>query len=664
MSKENWWIDYPWRMIQTNLRETDMDNMDARAFAKELSDYNATVVTLNAAGILASYDTKLPYHKKSEYLTGDSLKQIIEECHALGIKVIARCDFSKIPQEVFKEHPEWAYRRSDGSEASYNGYVQTCVNSEYQQKYIFDILRELFKEHDFDGLFCNMSGFMVVDYDYNLLGPCHCDNCKRMFKEQFGLDIPASDNPRDPSYGKYNAFKSKCTARQKKMLYENVKAINKSIAVNGFDYNRVESNQDMDRPAWIYQASTNARKLSGPWKDKVVDGASTDFMGFRYRHSSISPELMEIRQWQNLANAGSTSLYIMGTLSNHKDKSGIKASGKTFDFFAQHEDEYKNLKSGAEVLLVDKMLLARVDAEVSGFIRALSENHIPFDEMKVGEITPEILRSKKLVILADTRFLSDEAAAIFDEYVENGGILLATGESGCNAANFMPRKEQALKCLGIGAITEKRKDLKSSIFEITDKDGDALKYAKEAELGYIVPGEEVVVGEILDRSNTETFLELIPEQLYGPPEVCYSKERTKIPGIYKTSYGKGTAVWVPWFIASFYYEQGFDNTYEILKDILINICGAKSIAPLLTPMCEVTLSENDDKWMVQLINTTGCYLNSYFAPITLNNIEIEIPGGILSGEIVKALRGGSVTVKDNKLILDKLGTYEAIVINK
>ena len=662
MSNENWWIDYPWRMVQTNLRETDMISMDASSFAKELKEYGATVVTLNAAGILASYDTKLSYQKKNAYLTGDSLKQMIDECHALGIKVIARCDFSKVPSEIYKEHPEWAHVNKDGQAFDYNGFVQTCINSDYQQKYIFEILEELFTGHDFDGLFCNMSGTMAVDYDYNLLGPCYCDNCRKLYKEETGLELPGSDNPRDPAFGKYNAFMGKCSARQKQIMYRKVKAINPAIAVNGFDYNRIESNQDMDRPAWIYQSSANARRLSGPEKGKVVDGASTDFMGFRYRHSSISPALMELRQWQNLANAGSTSLYIMGTLGNHKDRSGIIASKKVFKFFAEHEEEYKNLRSAAEVLLVDKMLLARVDAEVSGFIRVLTESHIPFDEMKLGEVTPEVLMGKKLVILADTRFISDEAAAMFDEYVKNGGTLLVTGQSGCNAANFMPRKEQAFKCLGLGAITEKKSGLRSSIFEIADKDKKSLKFSADAELGYIVPGEELVTCEIPGDSSVETYLKLIPEQLYGPPEVCYPKEKSEIPGIYLSHFGEGKAIWVPWLAGSFYYEQGYDNTFMILKDVLINLCDAESIAPDLTPMCEAVVLENDEKIMVQLINTTGCFLNSFFDPVQIKDIEISL--GKIEAKEARTLNGGHVKIKKDKIVLDVLNSYEAVLISK
>ena len=48
-------------MIQTNLREIDMAEIDAETYAQQLADYGATVVTLNAAGIIASYQTKLEF---------------------------------------------------------------------------------------------------------------------------------------------------------------------------------------------------------------------------------------------------------------------------------------------------------------------------------------------------------------------------------------------------------------------------------------------------------------------------------------------------------------------------------------------------------------------------------------------------------------------------
>jgi len=386
----NWWEEIPWRMVQTNLREIDMENINAADFAEELSQYNATVVNLNAAGILASYDTALPFQNKSAYLHGDSLKQIVDACHAKGIRVIARCDFSKIGYNIYEQHPDWAYRDCQGQIMNYNGFVQTCVNGPYQQQYMLDILRELFATHDFDGLYCNMSGVFVTDYDYNIYGPCHCENCRRLYKEETGGEIPEANNPRDPAFGKYMGWLSRRAGMQKRKMYEAVKKIRPDIAVNGFDYTRTECNQDVDRATWIYQASANARRVRGLGnKPYVSDTASVDFLGFRYRHSSVSSGIMEVRQWQSLAYAHSLSLYIMGTLGGHKDRSGIDASRKAFDFMAEHEDLFRNTESGADVLLANKPLMGREDKEVSGLVSALTQMHIPFDEANLSELTAE-----------------------------------------------------------------------------------------------------------------------------------------------------------------------------------------------------------------------------------------------------------------------------------
>ena len=105
-----WWKEEPWRMIQTNLREIDMQDLSAERFVADLKDFHATVVLLNAAGISAGYDTKLPYHSKNPYLTGDSLERIVDLCHENGIRVIARADFSKVKKNVYEMHPEWAFR--------------------------------------------------------------------------------------------------------------------------------------------------------------------------------------------------------------------------------------------------------------------------------------------------------------------------------------------------------------------------------------------------------------------------------------------------------------------------------------------------------------------------------------------------------------------------
>ena len=96
MEEKHWWQGYPCRRLLTNLREIDMADIDADAYAEQLKEYGATVVTLKAAGIIASYQTQLDCQPQSPYLTGSSLHEIIDACHKRGIRGIARTDFSKL----------------------------------------------------------------------------------------------------------------------------------------------------------------------------------------------------------------------------------------------------------------------------------------------------------------------------------------------------------------------------------------------------------------------------------------------------------------------------------------------------------------------------------------------------------------------------------------
>ena len=75
------------------------------------------------------------------------------------------------------------------------------------------------------------------------------------------------------------------------------------------------------------------------------------------------------------------------------------------------------LTSAAKVLLVNKPILARSDPENYGWVRALTESHIPFDEVKLAELTPELLLRWNVIILGDMKKLTPAQVSMFDSYV-------------------------------------------------------------------------------------------------------------------------------------------------------------------------------------------------------------------------------------------------------
>ena len=128
-----WWLQNNLRMIQNNLRDIDA-GMDVDAWFAEIESSHCNCVMVGAGGITSFYPTNLPYQTRSPYLKGDLLGEIVRVCHAHGVRVIARFDFSKTHERLLAEHPEWYYVSEAGEHLHYNDTAATCVCGEYQQR--------------------------------------------------------------------------------------------------------------------------------------------------------------------------------------------------------------------------------------------------------------------------------------------------------------------------------------------------------------------------------------------------------------------------------------------------------------------------------------------------------------------------------------------------
>ena len=662
-----WWEDYPWRLIQTNLRQIDMKDINADQFVRDLQSFDATVLLFNAAGIIANYVTDLDYEPENEYLTGDSTAKIIERCHEAGIRVIARTDFSKVRKAVYEKHPDWAFRNADGNIVNYNGDVHVCPNGSYQQDYMFRIIKDMFARLSFDGIFYNMGGFQTRDYSNNYHGLCHCKSCGKKFRERFGLEIPLKEDSSDPSYRKHRIFQRECIEDLNRRLTTHVRAIGSHIAINNLDYQRIESNTEIGRPLplWQYSASSNTRNSHQPGSNIRVSNTSVDFLGFPYRHVAVSPWLQELRLWQNIANGGNVDYYLMGRLDNHGDKSGYAHIRKVFRYARDSFEELKNLKSEARVALFHKTHWDD-DPEGRGWIRTLSESHIPLDEIQLEFLaSADQLKQYKLVILPDLLNVSDAQAAVIDQFAEQGGVVLATGESALYDENFERRPGMPLRCMGIEEIQYHRKDMLSAML-LVDKPEDKKVFPHLATTVYIALGHEFIF--VRPNEKAKTLLHLVPPQMYGPPERCYSTEESDLPGFTVFEHGKGKGVHIPFKPGSFFYKEGHLNTAWFMRDILEQVCGAESIAPDLTPMVETTLASQSGRMVVQLVNISGHYGNSYFEPVEIRNIYLKIPAGDRKISELRTLRSGEKPDYRHdgsyvKFTLPCLKEYEAVILS-
>ncbi len=623
----DWWDGTPWRMIQTNLREIDMFDIDAQRFVQNLQEFQANVVLFNMAGIIASYPTSLPFQFQSPYLQGSSLDEIIAACHAANVRILARTDFSKVRRPIFEEHPDWACRTADGAIIDYNGDVHACINGAYQQVYSFDIIRELLTTYDVDGIFFNMGGYQVRDYSGNYYGICHCANCSRRFAEATGLPLPSREDMADPAYRKYTLFKRRTMAEHQAKVYDFIQTLRPNIAVancravhRGFV--RIESNTALDRPLphWQYAASANAKWISSSYPEMVASVSDVDFIDYAYRHVAVSPEQQRLRLAQNLANGAALDYYLIGRLDNHEDRSGFSAVKEMFHFHAAHEADYVGLRSLAPIAILNGP--DGNEPEFRGWFRFLAESHFLFDTVMAERALELPLDRYQTLILPDYQAISDALAARLDDFVAQGGTLLAIGRSGFRDEGLELRPTPALHSLGLLGLGTTRDDMRSAMLKMVDKSG--FRRFPVTDVLYL--DGPYIYGDYAE--DVQKHLRLIPPHMYGPPERCYYTLVTDHPGFTVRKVGRGQAIHVPWLPGTLFHRQGHTNTMDFAADLLEGFAGAMPVQSNAPPMVEITLfaQQNSGNLLLHLVNGSGHFGNSFYAPVTIAGLEVTLPG--------------------------------------
>ncbi len=633
---KEWWKDYPWRMIQTNLREIDMADIDAERFVQDVADFNATVVLLNVGGILASYPSHVEDHTVCSYLTGSSILEIIDACHRKGIKVIARMDFSKAREEVYLRHPDWAYRDRKGNIINYNGDVHMCICGGFGQKKSFEIMEEVLTLLPIDGVFFNMGGFKTVDYSYNYHGICHCSSCQRKFLEFSGLELPLEEDMANPVFRTYRSFQDKIVSETNGRLRSLIRSIRPDILIGGDNFIRTESKTEYrrERASWPYQSSSVARGGSSVDGSPLITNASVDFIGFLYRHNSVGAERMELRFNQDIANFCGLDYYIMGRLDNHLDRTSHSVVKNRFAYMKKHEDVYRGMKLYSEALIIRNGGNDQLNDEAKGWIRVLTEHHIPF-----GEISPSVIKKdtdlsgKRLIIVPSLQKVPEVLSSKLDAFVRVGGTLIVSGSGEFYDEEY--RKYDVIPYCSLGgtAISEIRNNQISGMLRIHPNDRADLPSLGDTDVLYY--GDDYVSCSYPE--ETEKHLTVIPPHPYGPPERCYFTVESDEPGYVVRRYGKGKAVYIPWNPGKNIFLDGYLSTVHFLRDLVFNESSVRSVEDEpFTPMVEVTVgrNESDHMMLVHLVNTSGCFATSYYDPIPVRSIRLAIPSGMNPVDIV------------------------------
>ena len=530
-----WWLNEPMRMIQTNLREIDV-TLDPRRHVQSVSEFGGNVLLFNVGGIVANYDTGLECHYRNPYLKDDRLlEKLIQECGARGVRLIARFDFSKVNETLGQQHPEWLYRSEKGGTVSYNGQMHTCINGAYQQTHAFEILNEVTDRYDIDGVFFNMIHYVVRDYSGNYHGVCQCDNCRDRFRRDTGLALPASADADNPAYLRYERFKDET----QKDLFERIGAFIKSksedIAIctythDGVDIYRQESNSGIDRqqPEWEYSSSDNVRVTLDSWDDMPAANAAVHFVDFPYRHSAVSPNLTATRTAQALVNGGWLDYYVIGTLDGQDDRVCSDTMRDLFTFHREHAHLFAGMQSDADICVVmpTRNYVFGARDEYEGVFTLLKQDHVPFDVVHDSVLRSDDgvdrLSRYRLLILPDMRMMGSSVATSIDDFVREGGTVIATGLTAACDEEGRVLERHLLASTGIAGMRRVPVQ-RGSYLRIGETDKAALGGLEQLDLVYL---DSDLLACTCNPQGVRTYPAHIPANMFGPPE-CRPHPRSK-----------------------------------------------------------------------------------------------------------------------------------------
>ncbi|RYP81659.1 hypothetical protein DL769_001891 [Monosporascus sp. CRB-8-3] len=656
-------------MFQTNLREIDVD-MNVEEVLDYLEQFGATAWLISVGGILANYPTNLPFHTRNPYLSqrvsGDLISDALDAAHSRGMRLLARMDFSKVQGKVAQEHPDWLYVSPRGEWQNHTaGLVSVCPSGQYYQERIFDILDEVTSRYQVDGFFVNWAGFNEVDYFKVYHGVCHCESCRARWREYAG-DLELPNGPEDTNYPKWKEFSDEViddwTARVSAFVAEKLPDAGLILGESA-QIRFHEANNAVDRETWHHATSETVSSLTSYRPDVPVLVNSVSFVDMPYRMGSEEPAQFAQYLLQTISRGGNPSTYIMG-IPGKIPYLNLDIAKEITNFHKKWQEVYDGLEPVAKTGLVsphggqmNDTQYEEALSEFRGLYSAMQELHIPFDviaQSHLSEISKsEGLKRYDVVILPNLGKLRSEDAGTLDEWVSQGGRLIATGTSGVGDDGVAQLK--ALPTERQRDVITDRESLWSTYFAPEQNRTDQFYYS-----GPIVP----IYGaySLFEwKEHAESRYKILDYAPFAPPEYAYGNIQGDERGCGISAFEKGKGIVIPFTVGRGYRELGlrvFRDFYEmILRE---DGSAGEKLEFDLAEQVEVTVNANGSRLVVHLINMSGMREQNFGSYLPIPGGSIKVSGVNVTAHAL--LSDSLLEVKDGEIKLPGLGLFDVVVI--
>ncbi|MET3125071.1 hypothetical protein ABID42_000159 [Arcicella rosea] len=676
---EFWWKRNNLRVIQTNLPDYEAATLNPDSLVKDLVDFSANTLIINAGGIMAFYDTKLDFHYKNPWMKNNMLKEVVDKCHQKNIKVIVRFDFSRVHESIFKKHPDWCYISAKNERIINTDMYVVSINAPYVQDKAFKIIEEVINFFPIDGIFLNMPGYQVNNpYEGKYHGIDQNEYDKKRFAEYSnGKTLPTVEDKADPIFQEYLAFKKSTIEDWSEKLHNLVKSKNEQIAICTYldkhvDIIRHES-QTSNLPYWPYSASDNVSNARNSFPNHIISNASIQQISFQSRYNAAEPEEVNIRLYENIANGSGLDMSMMGDMRGYEDERNYPVFKKIYAFHKKHEAYFGNYQSVAKIALIAPGSWPNGDPmqEYRGIQLMLKEAHLPFDIIEDAQLVnvADKVKQYQLIILPEITYLKPEAIALLKELSKAGTNIIATNRS------LFDSPETLKELFGAKIIN---KDHDGTGFYLQPNDANILKHFTLQKMLFW----KFNLG-LYDLSGTDKKLfPILSKGRPGPPEIIGGHEPINYYAMGIKEFPQSKNVILPINIGKLYYLHGYEEHKNILLDAIDYVMPkAKELVQTNAPerievilqaygknISHKSVGNTNDGLILHLINLTGFSGNSYFDALPVYERNFKINTGFKPSKVYDLATKSPIKYvwKDGFINFQvaKIGEYEGIVMDK
>ncbi len=657
--KDRTWYKEITRWGQVNISEKDPPQYDIPWWTKYWKDTHTEGVIINAGGIVAYYPSQIPLHRKAEYLGGrDLFGELRVAAQQAGVAVFARMDSNRAHEEFFHAHPDWFAVNAKGEPYKAGDLYITCINGPYYERHIPSILKEIAELYKPEGF---------TDNSWSGLGRdsiCYCENCKSSFVRKTGKDIPLEKNWNNRIYKEWirwnydrrlevwdlnnqttkaaggpnciwSGMNSGSISAQSKS-FRDLKEIAKKADIIMLDY---QSRTEEGGFAHNGETGKLIHGLLG-W-EKLVPESMAMYQAHKPWFRLASKPEPEARMWMIEGIAGGIQPWWHMIGAHHEDRRMYHSPVSILEWHKINEEYLVNREPIADVGVVWSQenidyfgkddAADLVELPFRGIAQALTRARITYIPVHADHIDRD-RRKVSVLVLPNFAAMSDEQVAAVRRFVEDGGSLVATGETSLYDHWGNVRNDFALADIfGAHMTNETRAD------PIEKLAGDAYHtYLRlYPEVGSTLNGphsmneppakgkrhpilkgfdetDTIPYGGLLHTltvdPGTEVLMTYIPQFPVYPPEKAYMREpRTNIPGLIIRSSAKGGRVaYLPADIDRQFGRNNLPDHGDLLKNIILWAAKEElSIVVNGAGLIDTHLYEQKERMVLHLINLTN-----------------------------------------------------------